>query len=135
MPGMENRDWLTEVTGEHVTSSISRYAQILEESIIHQQHRIVYIIVIYVFCTLLKHTNNQSFFIILFNCLQLMHILSFPFFLGINNTKQPINNCENLIFPNCRFSLINSLNTCCFISVNLYIKKNLKLVFGFRLII
>src|SRR6266576_4980534 len=31
----------------------------LRESIIHQQHRIVHIIVIYVFCTLLKQTNNN----------------------------------------------------------------------------
>ena len=30
----------------------------LRESRIHQQHRIVHIIVIYVFCTLLKHTNS-----------------------------------------------------------------------------
>jgi len=31
----------------------------LREGIIHLQHRIIHIIVIYVFCTLLKHTNNN----------------------------------------------------------------------------
>ena len=63
-----------------------------------------------------------------------MHILSFPFFLGINNTKYFTNNCKGLIFFNYRFSLINSLNTYYFISVNLYIRKNFKFIFSFRLI-
>ena len=63
-----------------------------------------------------------------------MHIFSFPFFLDINNTKQPINNYENLILFNYKFSLINSLSTYYFISVSLYIKKNLRLIFSFRLI-
>ena len=52
-----------------------------------------------------------------------MYILSFPFFLNINNTKYSINNCKGLILPNYRFSLINSLNAYYSISINLYIKK------------
>ena len=57
------------------------------------------------------------------------------FFLGINNTKYLTNNYKSLIFPNCRFSLINSLSTYYFVSINLYIKKNLRLIFSFKLIV
>ena len=57
-----------------------------------------------------------------------MHIFDFLFFLGINNTKYSTNNCECLIFPNYTFFSVNSLNTCYFISINLYIEKSLKLV-------
>ncbi len=32
----------------------------VEQTRIHQQHRIVHIIVIYVFCTLLKHTDSKK---------------------------------------------------------------------------
>ena len=63
-----------------------------------------------------------------------MYIFNFPFFLGINNTKYPTNNYKNLILPNYRFSLIKSLSTYYFISINLYIRKNLKLIFSFKLI-
>ena len=63
-----------------------------------------------------------------------MHILNFLFFLNINNIKYPTNNYKGLILPNYRFSFINSLNTYYFISVNLYIKKNLRLIFSFKLI-
>ena len=34
----------------------------LRELTIHLQHCIVHIIVIYVFCTLLKHTNNKIYY-------------------------------------------------------------------------
>ena len=64
-----------------------------------------------------------------------MYILSFPFFLGINNTKYPANNYKGLIFPNYRFSFTNSLSTYYSVSVNLYVGKNLRLIFGFRLIV
>ena len=64
-----------------------------------------------------------------------MHILNFPFFLNINNTKYFTNNYKNLILSNCRFSLINSLSTYYFIFINLYIGKNLKLIPSFKLII
>ena len=64
-----------------------------------------------------------------------MYIFNFPFFLGINNTKYSINNCKGLIFSNCRFSFINSLSTYYSVSVNLYIRKNLKLISSFKLII
>ena len=63
-----------------------------------------------------------------------MHIFSFPFFLNINNTKYPTNNYKDLILFNCRFSFINFLSTYYFIFINLYIKKNLKLIFSFKLI-
>ena len=46
-----------------------------------------------------------------------------------------MNNYKGLILFNYRFSLINSLNTYYFISINLYIKKNPKLIFSFKLII
>ena len=64
-----------------------------------------------------------------------MHIFNFLFFLGINNTKYSTNNCKDLIPFNYRISLINSLNTYYSVSVNLYIKKNFKLISSFRLII
>ena len=63
-----------------------------------------------------------------------MYILSFLFFLNINNTKYSTNNYKDLIFPNYRFSFINSLNTYYSVSINLYIRKNLRLIFSFRLI-
>ena len=63
-----------------------------------------------------------------------MHILSFLFFLGINNIKYFTNNYKGLILFNYRFSLINSLNTYYFIFINLYLKKNLRLVPSFKLI-
>ena len=64
-----------------------------------------------------------------------MYILSFPFFLNINNIKYFTNNYKSLIFFNYRFSLINSLNAYYFIFINLYIKKNLKFIPSFKLII
>ena len=63
-----------------------------------------------------------------------MYIFSFLFFLGINNTKQPTNNCEGLILFNYRFSFINFLNVYYSVFINLYIRKNLRLVPSFRLI-
>ena len=63
-----------------------------------------------------------------------MYILSFPFFLSINNTKYFINNCKSLILFNYRFSFINSLSIYYFIFINLYIKKNLRLILSFKLI-
>ena len=63
-----------------------------------------------------------------------MYIFSFPFFLDINNTKYPTNNCKGLIFPNYRFSFIKSLSAYYSVSVNLYIGKNFRLIFSFRLI-
>ena len=64
-----------------------------------------------------------------------MHIFSFLFFLSINNAKYPTNNCKSLILPNYKFSFTNSLSAYYSISVNLYIKKNLRLIPGFKLII
>ena len=63
-----------------------------------------------------------------------MHILNFPFFLGINNTKYPTNNCKSLILSNYKFSFINFLSTYYSVFINLYIKKNLKLISSFKLI-
>ena len=57
-----------------------------------------------------------------------MHNYSFPFFLGINNTKYPADNYKGLILPNLKFSQTKSLSTCCLTSINLYIKKNLRLI-------
>ena len=64
-----------------------------------------------------------------------MYIFNFLFFLGVNNIKYSTNNYKNLNLFNYKFSLINSLNTYYFISVNLYIKRNLKLISSFSLII
>ena len=64
-----------------------------------------------------------------------MHIFNFLFFLNINNIKYPTNNYKGLILFNCRFSFINFLSTYYSISVNLYIKKNLKLIPSFKLIV
>ena len=63
-----------------------------------------------------------------------MYILSFLFFLSINNIKYLTNNYKGLILFNCRFSFINFLNAYYSVSVNLYIKKNLRLIFSFKLI-
>ena len=63
-----------------------------------------------------------------------MYIFNFLFFLNINNTKYSTYDYKGLIFFNCRFSFINFLNTYYFISANLYIKKNLRLISSFRLI-
>ena len=63
-----------------------------------------------------------------------MHIFSFLFFLNINNIRYPTNNYKGLIFPNYRFSFINSLSTYYSVSVSLYIKKNFRLISSFKLI-
>ena len=63
-----------------------------------------------------------------------MYIFSFLFFLGINSTKYSINNCKGLILSNYRFSFINFLSTYYFVLVNLYIKKNFRLIPSFKLI-
>ena len=63
-----------------------------------------------------------------------MYILNFPFFLNINNTKYPANNYKGLILFNYRFSFIKILNTYYSFFINLYIRKNLKLIFNFILI-
>ena len=57
-----------------------------------------------------------------------------PFFLNINNIKYPTNNYKGLILFNYRFSLINPLSAYYFVFINLYIKKNLKFIFSFKLI-
>jgi hypothetical protein len=44
--------------GIHKELHSLRHVDLKKELIIHLQHRIIYIIVIYVFCTLLMHTNN-----------------------------------------------------------------------------
>ena len=49
-------------------------------------------------------------------------------------TNNSTNNYKSLILFNYRFSLINSLSTYYFISVNLYIRKNLRLNFNSKLI-
>ena len=64
-----------------------------------------------------------------------MYSCNFPFFFGVNNTGYPTNNCEGLILLSLRFSLIKSLSAYCLTSVNLYIRKNLRLIPGSRLII
>ena len=64
-----------------------------------------------------------------------MHILNFPFFFSINNTRYPTNNCNSQIYPFLRFSLTNSLKAKFFISVNLYIKKNFNIIPSSRLIL
>ena len=64
-----------------------------------------------------------------------MHILNFPFFFGINNTRYPTNDYNSWIYPFLRFSLTNSLKAKFSISVNLYIKKNFSIVFSSRLIL
>ena len=64
-----------------------------------------------------------------------MYIFNFPFFISINNIKYFINNYKNLIFFNYKFSFINFLSTYYSVFINLYIKKNLKFVSSFKLII
>jgi len=64
-----------------------------------------------------------------------MHNLSFLFFFGMNSIRYPTNDCNSLIYLNLRFSCINSFSAWCFVSVNLYIKKNLGLVPSSRSII
>ena len=64
-----------------------------------------------------------------------MHILNFPFFFSMNNTKYPINNCNGWIYPFLKFSLTNSLKVKFFISINLYIGKNFSTVPSFKLIL
>ena len=63
-----------------------------------------------------------------------MHILNFPFFFSINNTKYPTDNYNSPIYPFFRFSLTNSLKAKFSISINLYIRKNFSVVFSFKLI-
>ena len=64
-----------------------------------------------------------------------MHILNFLFFFSMSNTEYPINNYNGQIYPFLKFSLMNSLNTKFFISVNLYIRKNFSIILGFKLIL
>ena len=64
-----------------------------------------------------------------------MHILNFPFFFGINNTKYPTNNYNGWIYSFFKFSLTNSFKAKFSVSVNLYIKKNFSIVLSFRLIL
>ena len=45
------------------------------------------------------------------------------------------NNYKGLIFPNYKFSFINSLSIYYSVFINLYIRKNLKLISSFKLII
>ena len=54
----------------------------------------------------------------------------FPFFLGINNTKYPANNYKGLILPNLRFLQTKSFSAYYLTSINLYIRKNLRLIPG-----
>ena len=65
-----------------------------------------------------------------------MHILNFPFFFSINNTRYPVNNYNSQIYPFFfKFSLTNSFKAKFSISVNLYIKKNFSIILGFKLIL
>ena len=64
-----------------------------------------------------------------------MYIFSFPFFLNINNIKYSTNNYKGLILFNYKFFFINSLSTYYSVSISLYIGKNLRLTFSFKLII
>ena len=57
-----------------------------------------------------------------------MHILNFPFFFSMNNTKYSTNNCNGYIYPFFRFSLTNSLKAKFSISINLYIRKNFSVI-------
>ncbi len=61
-----------------------------------------------------------------------MYNCNFLFFFGVNNTRYPTNNYKDLILFNFRFSWTKSLNTCYSISINLYIRKNLRLIPGSR---
>ena len=64
-----------------------------------------------------------------------MHILNFPFFFGMNNTRYPTNNYDGRIYPFFRFSLTNFFKAKFFVSVNLYIRKNFSVIPSFRLIL
>ena len=59
-----------------------------------------------------------------------MYILNFPFFLNINNIKYFTNNYKGLIVLNRRFSPINFLSAYYSVSINLYIKKDFRLIVG-----
>ena len=64
-----------------------------------------------------------------------MHILNFPFFFGMNNTKYSANNYDGRIYPFLRFSLINSFKAKFSVSINLYIRKNFGIILSFRSIL
>ena len=64
-----------------------------------------------------------------------MYIFNFLFFLNINNTKYFINNYKGPILLNYRFSLINFLSTYYSVFINLYIRKNFRLIPSFKLIV
>ena len=64
-----------------------------------------------------------------------MHILNFPFFFSINNTKYPADDYNSQIYPFLKFSLTNSLKTKFSVSINLYIRKNFSIIPSFRLIL
>ena len=61
-----------------------------------------------------------------------MYNYSFLFFFSVNNTKYPVNNYKGLILPNLKFSWIKSLSIYYLTSVNLYIRKNFRLIPGFK---
>ena len=61
-----------------------------------------------------------------------MHSYSFLFFLGVNNTRYPVNDCKGLILFNLRFFWTKSYSTCCLTFISLYIGKNLGLIPGFK---
>ena len=64
-----------------------------------------------------------------------MHILNFPFFFGINNTRYPVNNYNNQIYPFLKFSLTNSFKAKFSVFINLYIKKKFSVIPSFKLIL
>ena len=82
--------------------------------------------------SLINSNRYQSFFVMLFNCLQLIYNYNFLFFFGLNNTGYPVDNYKGLILPNFRFFWTKSLNAYYLTSVNLYIRKNLRLIPGFK---
>ena len=78
--------------------------------------------------SLIKGKEYLSFLVILFNYLQSIYILSFPFFFRTNSTRYPANNYNGLIYPLHKFSWINSLSATNSVLVSLQIKKNFKLI-------
>ena len=78
--------------------------------------------------SLIKGKGYLFFLVILFNCLQSIHILSFLFFFRINNTGYPTNNCDSLMYPFYKFSQTNSLSATNSVLVSLQIGKNFRLI-------
>ena len=88
----------------------------------------IFILPILSWILLIKGKGYLFFLVMLFNYLQSIYILSFLFFFRINNTGYPTNNCNGLIYPFYKFSLINSLSATNSILVSLQIRKNFRLI-------